>query len=57
VKIKFPPHIGNVNFNGLPDDPPGAVENDDNGGKIFSMAKQRQDFRLATGESLFRWKG
>ena len=34
-----------------------AVENDDNGGNIFSMAKQREDFRLATGEALFRWKG
>jgi hypothetical protein len=57
VKIKFPPHIGNVNFNGLPGNSPGAVENDDNGGKIFSMAKRREDFRLATGEAIFRSKG
>jgi hypothetical protein len=44
VKIEFPHHIGNVNFYGLLADLPGAVENDDDGGNIFSLAEPREDF-------------
>jgi hypothetical protein len=43
VKIQFPHCIGNVNLYGLPADIPGAVENDYDGGNIFSLAKPRED--------------